>query len=260
MTWYELSRKLFNFSFENYKCWVYHIALFMWIIELNNRLWWKKQFWLPTKDTMEWLHIGNKNTYYSTLKDLVEWWFITIVQESKNQYQSTIIEICCVENEPALMTALDTALIQHWYQQSTSIDTSSVPIDKQVNKETTKPRKKKQVDTTPQNPEDTEKPKEEINQEEWTALLEWEETFSSMMAQALVDIWWKPDISVEAFVKWVKKKMNDNRIEECEKDFYKLKSELSWFVDHYQIPAENKKIKDHKSRLWSNFCLKFNLK
>ena len=42
----------------------------------------------------------------------------------KNQYQSTIIEICCVENEPALMTALDTALIQHWYQQITSIDTS----------------------------------------------------------------------------------------------------------------------------------------
>lgn len=96
--------------------------------------------------------------------------------------------------------------------------------------------------------------------DEWTALLEWEETFSSMMAQALVDIGWKPKISVDTFVKWVKKKMNDNRIEECEKDFYRLKSELSWFVDHYQIPAENKKIKDHKSTLWSNFCLKFKLK
>lgn len=108
--------------------------------------------------------------------------------------------------------------------------------------------------------EDTEKPKEEINQEEWTALLEWEETFSSMMAQALIDIWWKPDITVEAFVKWVKKKMNDNRIEECEQDFYRLKAKLSKFVDHYQIPAENRKIKDHRLTLWKNYCLEFNIK
>lgn len=256
MTWYELSRKLFNFSFDNYKCWVYHIALFMWIIELNNRLWWKKQFWLPTKDTMEWLHIGNKNTYYSTLKDLVEWWFITIIQESKNQYQSTIIEICCVESEPALMTALDTALIQHWHQQSTSIDTSSVPIDKQINNETTKPRKKKQVEATPKNQEDTETPKTEINQEEWIALLEWEETFTSMMAHALIDIWWKPKETVQEFVEWVKKKMEANKIEECEKDFYKLKSWLSWFVDHFK----DKSTKNHKSTLWANFCLQFNIK
>lgn len=108
--------------------------------------------------------------------------------------------------------------------------------------------------------EDTEKPKEEINQEEWTALLEWEETFTSMMAQALIDIWWKPDITVEAFVKWVKKKMNDNRIEECEQDFYRLKAKLSKFVDHYQIPAENRKIKDHRLTLWKNYCLEFNIK
>lgn len=108
--------------------------------------------------------------------------------------------------------------------------------------------------------EDTEKPKEEINQEEWTALLEWEETFTSMMAQALIDIWWKPDITVEAFVKWVKKKMNDNRIEECEQDFYRLKAKLSKFVDHYQIPAENRRIKDHRLTLWKNYCLEFNIK
>lgn len=108
--------------------------------------------------------------------------------------------------------------------------------------------------------EDTEKPKEEINQEEWTSLLEWEETFTSMMAQALIDIWWKPDITVEAFVKWVKKKMNDNRIEECEQDFYRLKAKLSKFVDHYQIPAENRRIKDHRLTLWKNYCLEFNIK
>ena len=57
-----------------------------------------------------------------------------------------------------------------------------------------------------------------------------------MMAQALIDIGWKPNISVDTFVKWVKKKMEVNKIEECEKDFYKLRSKLSKFVDHYKIP------------------------
>lgn len=251
MNWYELSRRFFDFSFENYQCWVYHIALFMWIIELNNRLWWKKQFWLPTRDTMEWLWIGNKNTYYSTIKDLVSWWFIKIIQESKNQYQSTIIEICYIKSEPALMTALDTALIQHWYQQWTGIDTSSVPIDKQVNKETNKPRTRK--------PKDIPEAKEVENtklSEEWITLLEWEETFTAIMAKALIDIWWKPKETVAEFTLWVKWKMEANKIEACEKDFYKLKSWLSWFVDHFKW----QKVKNHKSTLWANFCLHFNLK
>jgi len=45
-----------------------------------------------------------------------------------------------------------------------------------------------------------------------------------MMAQALIDIGWKPKETVQEFVEWVKKKMEVNKIEECEKDFYKLKS------------------------------------
>ena len=260
MNWYELSRQFFDFSFEHHECGVYHTAIYMLAIEQNNRYGWKKEFWFPTAYNCDVLGIGNRNTYLSALKDLVDWWFIEIICESKNQFKATVISLCHIKidiaTDTAWYTALDKALIWqgiwHWY----AIDT----IDKQVNKETTKPWNKKPRKATQQNPEDTEIPKTEINQEEWIALLEWEETFTSIMAQALVDIGWKPKISVDTFVKWVKKKMNDNRIEECEKDFYRLKSELSWFVDHYQIPAENKKIKDHKSTLWSNFCLKFKLK
>lgn len=92
--------------------------------------------------------------------------------------------------------------------------------------------------------------------DEWIALLEWEETFTSIIAQALIDIWWKPKETVQEFVEWVKKKMEVNKIEECEKDFYKLKSGLSSFVDHFS----NLKVKNHKATLWSNFCLRFNLK
>ena len=260
MNWYELSRQFFDFSFEHHECGVYHTAIYMLAIEQNNRYGWKKEFWFPTAYNCDVLGIGNRNTYLSALKDLVDWWFIEIICESKNQFKATVISLCHIKidiaTDTAWYTALDKALIWqgiwHWY----AIDT----IDKQVNNETTKPRKKKQVDATPKNPEDTETPKTEINQEEWTALLEWEETFTSIMAQALIDIWWKPDITVEAFVKWVKKKMNDNRIEECEQDFYRLKAKLSKFVDHYQIPVENRKIKDHRLTLWKNYCLEFNIK
>lgn len=136
MDWYALSRKIFNYAFEHKECGVYHISIFMWIVELNNRLWWKKEFWLPSNDSCEWLSIGNKNTYLSALRDLEKWWFIKIIQESRNQFCSTIIQICHVKSDTATNTALDTALIrqdtQHWY----AIDT----IDKQRNQETKKPR------------------------------------------------------------------------------------------------------------------------
>lgn len=256
MNWYELSRQFFDFSFEHHECGVYHTAIYMLAIEQNNRYGWKKEFWFPTAYNCDVLGIGNRNTYLSALKDLVDWWFIEIICESKNQFKATVISLCHIKidiaTDTAWYTALDKALIWqgiwHWY----AIDT----IDKQVNNETTKPRKKKQVDATPKNPEDTETPKTEINQEEWTALLEWEETFTSIMAQALIDIGWKPKETVQEFVEWVKKKMEVNKIEECEKDFYKLKSWLSWFVDHFK----DKSTKNHKSTLWANFCLQFNLK
>jgi len=154
MNGYELSRRWFDFAFENKECKARHIALYLWIVELNNRLGWKKQFGIPTHDTMEGLSIGNKGTYLKTLKDLEIWGFIEIVQASKNQYQSCIIELCRIKSEPALATALDTALIQHSFLPvqnrngidtgtitsiDTSIGSSTVPIVKQLNLETIKP-------------------------------------------------------------------------------------------------------------------------
>lgn len=141
MNSYELTRSWFNFAFENPNAKVHHTALFCWIIELNNRLGWKNEFGLPTNSTMEGLSIGNKLTYLNTLNDLSEWGFISIIKPSKNQYQSCIISICRSENATALHTALDTALIQH----CNSIDNGTVPIDKQLNKETIKQRNNNKV-------------------------------------------------------------------------------------------------------------------
>jgi len=137
---YDLSRKWFDFAFEHSEVKCQHTALFMWIIELNNRLGWKEQFGIPTNATMEGLHIGNKRTYLDALSDLAKWNFIQIISESKNQYSSTIISICRSKKATALHTALDTALIQHSNGIEHSIEHSSAPIDKPRNQETNKQR------------------------------------------------------------------------------------------------------------------------
>lgn len=140
---YDLARRWFDFAFEKRECKSQHTAIYMWIIELNNRLGWKSEFGLPTSDTMEGLSIGNKNTYLDALRDIAAWGFITIIKESKNQYQACIIQLCRSKSEPARSTALDMALIHHGYSIDNSngvgIGFSTVPIDKPVNNETIKP-------------------------------------------------------------------------------------------------------------------------
>ena len=248
MEWYKLSRQWFDWCFENPdKIKPVHSAMYFFIIEHCNRLWWKEKFWLPMEMTKDAIGISNYRTYSNTLSDLIEWWFIKEIQKSKNQYSSTIIAI--VENTEANTKALDKALQKHSQKQSISTVYSTVCIDKQetIEQET--------INHVSENTEDKEIQNTKLS-DEWIALLEWEETFTSIMAQALIDIGWKPKETVQEFVEWVKKKMEVNKIEECEKDFYKLKSWLSWFVDHFK----DKSTKNHKSTLWANFCLHFNLK
>ena len=148
LTGYELSRKWFDFAFEKREAKVQHTALYLWIVELNNRLGWKREFGIPTIDTMEGLSIGNKNTYLTTLKDLKDWGFIEIVKEAKNQYQACIISLCHNINDIAQATALTTALIrqevQHRYDIDDSTASSIAPIDKPINQETNKPINKKE--------------------------------------------------------------------------------------------------------------------
>jgi hypothetical protein len=143
MNGYDLSRAWFDFAFETKECKTQHTALYMWMIELNNRLGWKNEFGLPTHDTMEGLSIGNKQTYLNALRDLKKWGFIKIIQESKNQFQACIVSICRVKNAPTKHTALDNMLLQNRSGIDTSIGISTgvsiVPIDKQINHETNKP-------------------------------------------------------------------------------------------------------------------------
>ena len=127
---YELSRKWFNYSFDNpEKVKPIHSAIYFFAIEHCNRLGWKQKFGFPSQMVMEAIGVKNWRTYSKALNDLVEFGFIEMVEISKNQYSSNIIAI--VKNTKAPTKALDKALSTH----STKQGQSTVSIDKQYNKE-----------------------------------------------------------------------------------------------------------------------------
>lgn len=137
---YELSRKWFDFTFENTSIISpAHTALYFFIIEHNNRLGWKKEFGLPRQMAMDALGIKNHRTYSKIFENLIEWGFVKVIERAKNQYSSNIIAI--VKNTKATTKALDRALYKQLQKQSNSTDLGIVCIDKPL---TNKPLTNKQ--------------------------------------------------------------------------------------------------------------------
>lgn len=129
---YCLIRDWYNFKFENpSKCKSIHSDFYCYLIDLWNRLGQKKEFGLPTYVTMESLGIGSYNTYKKTLDDLIEFGFIKIISDSKNQYQSKIIALS--KNDKANDKALDKANIK---SNNKAIDKANDSIVKQLNNKT----------------------------------------------------------------------------------------------------------------------------
>lgn len=130
MNSYELSRSWFDFCFENpEKIKPNHTALYFFAIEHCNRLGWKEKFGFPTTMAMEAVGIKSYNTFINTLKDLVDFGFIIMIEKSKNQYSANIIALS--KFNKALDKALDKALIKHGTKQSESTEQSIDSIDKQ---------------------------------------------------------------------------------------------------------------------------------
>jgi len=121
MNSYELSRKWFDWTFENpERINPNHTALYFFIIEHCNRLGWKEKFGLPTTMAKEAIGIRSYNTYINTLNDLVEFGFIKLIEKSKNQYSSNIVALSNFDKAPD--KALDKALVKHVTKQGESID------------------------------------------------------------------------------------------------------------------------------------------
>lgn len=137
MTGYELSRKWFDWSFENpEKINPNHTALYFFIVEHCNRLGWKQKFGLPTTMAKEAIGIRSYNTYIKTLNDLIDFGFIELIEKSKNQYSSNIIALSIFDE--TLNNALDEATTKHATKQHESTQQSIVSINKP---ETNKPNK-----------------------------------------------------------------------------------------------------------------------
>jgi hypothetical protein len=136
-TGYELSRKWFDFAFENpEKISPTHAAVYFFAIEHCNRLGWKRKFGFPTSMAMDAIGVKSYNTYIKVFNDLVDWGFFELAQKSKNQYSSNIIALSKINK--ALDKALDKALIKHATKQSESTQQSIDSINKQrTNKQRT---------------------------------------------------------------------------------------------------------------------------
>lgn len=131
MNGYELSRKWFDWSFENpEKITPNHTALYFFAIEHCNRLGWREKFGFPTEMAKDAIGIKSYNTYIKTLNNLVDWGFIIMIERSKNQYSSNIIALSNFDK--AVVKALDKAITKHVSKQvkSTyqSIDSINKPL------------------------------------------------------------------------------------------------------------------------------------
>jgi len=146
MNGYNLTRTWFNFRYDNPdKCKSVHTELYLFIVDLWNRLGQKEKFGLSTFNTMELLNIGSRNTYYKILKDLEDFGFIKTIQKSENQHQSRIIAISKIE-QPSKQS-LDQANIQATEQPPLQpSEQSPEHIDEQETNKPSKPINKKTIE------------------------------------------------------------------------------------------------------------------
>ncbi|MDP9954734.1 putative phage protein (TIGR02220 family) [Epilithonimonas hungarica] len=135
MNVYNLSRNFWNWAFENPdKIKPNHSALYFFAIEHCNRLGWKEKFGFPTSMAMEAIGIKSYNTFITTLKELVDFGFIIMIEKSKNQYSANIIALS--EFNKADDKALDEALIKHTTKQSESTVQSTGESIDSIDKQT----------------------------------------------------------------------------------------------------------------------------
>lgn len=91
---YNYSRTWFDFALYNPGAVTgNHTALYLWLIELNNRLKWLENFGLTYREGMDGMSCKSRTTYNKCFKNLIEWGFIKIVKKSRNQYEANIIAI-----------------------------------------------------------------------------------------------------------------------------------------------------------------------
>lgn len=91
---YFFHKQWFEFAFNNPDLITpSHGAMMSWFIELNNKMDWREKFSSPASQTMAATGISSYNTYKKIFNNLVEWNFVRVISESKNQYTSCVIAL-----------------------------------------------------------------------------------------------------------------------------------------------------------------------
>ena len=131
---FEINKTWFSYVAENVNVKPIHTALYFFIFNKWNSLFWKKQFGLPTDNTMQCLNIRSYKTYIKALNDLESFGFIKFIERAKNQNTSNIVEM--VNNTKADTKATTKAMLKATTQSDYQSDVqSSVSIVKHFNKE-----------------------------------------------------------------------------------------------------------------------------
>ncbi|MFY7671586.1 hypothetical protein ACOSP6_10930 [Tenacibaculum sp. MEBiC06402] len=136
MNTFELSRNWFNFSFENpEKIKPIHTAIYFFAIERCNRLGWKEKFSLPTDMTMEANGIKSYKTYKKALNEIINFGFIIMYQESKNQWTANIVALVknTIAPPEADTKALAKAMPKHLPEQDQSTNESTIKSTDHLN-------------------------------------------------------------------------------------------------------------------------------
>lgn len=146
MNGYNLLRAWYNFKFDNpHKAKAKHSDFYCYLVDQWNRLGQKECFGLPTIHTMECLGIGSYNTYKQTLDDLIEFGFVKIIKDSKNQHHSKIIALSNIDKatdkplDKATAKAPDEA-IDTITKQRTKNKEEGVAVDKSTTSKTLQER------------------------------------------------------------------------------------------------------------------------
>lgn len=138
-------------------CWFYyvsnnkqvkpvHTTLMLYIMFKNARFKNKDSFYLPTENTMENTGIGSHNTYSKTLKDLIDWGWVIMIEKSTNQWTANVISVNIdkikdintelggiSKYEEADTIAYDTADIKASVEQVSEQEESTGDIDNSIN-------------------------------------------------------------------------------------------------------------------------------
>ncbi|MCE2656565.1 MAG: hypothetical protein LW602_08930 [Sediminibacterium sp.] len=131
---YSYSRAWFDYAFEHPEhVTASHGILYLWLVEINNRLGWVDIFQITASECMQGMGCKSYNTYKKCFDQLVEWGFVKVVKKAVNQHQCNIIALS--KFDKALNKALDKALQKHLTKQSESTVQSNVEINCDIHKQ-----------------------------------------------------------------------------------------------------------------------------